>query len=101
MIEIYQAIKAINPNAEFKYTDNDYNTIEWLNDTTPISVDNIKAKQTELENDYDAKAYQRNRALEYKTIAEQLDMQYWDAVNGTTTWQDHINAIKTKYPKPE
>ena len=49
----------------------------------------------------DPEQYKYNRQSEYKTIAEQLDMQYWDAVNGTTNWQDHINAIKTKYPKPE
>jgi hypothetical protein len=27
-------------------------------------------------------------------------MQYWDAVNGTTTWKDHVAAVKAKYPKP-
>ena len=49
----------------------------------------------------DPEQYKYDRQSEYKTIAEQLDMQYWDGVNGTTNWQDHINAIKTKYPKPE
>ena len=36
----------------------------------------------------------------YLPLDEQLDMQYWDAVNGTTTWKDHISAVKVKYPKP-
>ena len=36
----------------------------------------------------------------YLPIEEQLDMQYWDAVNGTTTLKDHIAAVKAKYPKP-
>ena len=36
----------------------------------------------------------------YASMQEQLDMQYWDAVNGTTTWKDHIAAVKAKYPKP-
>ena len=44
-------------------------------------------------------AYKVNRASEYPSIQEQMDMQYWDAINGTTTWQDAINAVKTKYPK--
>jgi hypothetical protein len=35
----------------------------------------------------------------YKSLGEQQDMQYWDAVNGTTTWKDHITAVKEKYPK--
>ena len=47
-----------------------------------------------------ATEYQRQRAAEYPSVAEQMDMQYWDAVNGTTTWQDAIAAVKAKYPKP-
>lgn len=47
--------------------------------------------------DPDTYKYERVRA--YPSIQEQLDMQYWDAVNGTTVWQDTINAIKAKYPK--
>jgi len=27
-------------------------------------------------------------------------MQYWDAVNGTTTWIDHVAAVKQLYKKP-
>ena len=36
----------------------------------------------------------------YASVGDQLDMQYWDLVNGTTTWKDHIAAVKAKYPKP-
>ena len=59
----------------------------------------IQAKMIEVQAEYDALQYQRDRAKEYPSIQEQLDMQYWDSVNGTTTWQDKINEIKTKYPK--
>tara|TARA_R100000329_G_scaffold17210_2_gene17405 strand:+ start:1378 stop:1629 length:252 start_codon:yes stop_codon:yes gene_type:complete len=45
-----QAILAINSNAEFKYINDDISTINWLNGTTPISVADIEAKKTELEN---------------------------------------------------
>lgn len=42
------------------------------------------------------------RALEFakKSIVEQLDMQYWDAVNGTTLWVDWVAGIKAQFPKP-
>ena len=36
----------------------------------------------------------------YASMQEQLEMQYWDAVNGTTTWKDHVASVKSKYPKP-
>ena len=28
------------------------------------------------------------------------EMRYDDLINGTTTWQDAITAIKLEYPKP-
>ena len=39
------------------------------------------------------------RQQEYPSREEQLDMMYWDKVNGTTTWEDTIQTIKDKYPK--
>jgi len=44
-------------------------------------------------------SYDVLRAAEYPDLATQLDMQYWDNINGTTVWQDTIDAIKAKYPK--
>jgi len=46
---IAKAIKKINSNAEFKYLDEDINTIEWLNGTTPISKEDIQAQITTVE----------------------------------------------------
>jgi hypothetical protein len=98
-IKISKVIKKINSNAEFKYIEEDINTIEWLNGTTPISKADIEAKMVELQADYDAKQYQRDRV--YPSIQEQLDMQYWDSVNGTTTWKDAVAKVKSDNPKPE
>ena len=36
----------------------------------------------------------------YPIIQDQLDMQYWDIVNGTNVWKDTIAAVKAKFPKP-
>jgi len=54
---------------------------------------------SELKTAYANKQYKRNRAKEYPSIQEQLDMQYWDSVNGTTTWKDAITKVKTDNPK--
>ena len=43
--------------------------------------------------------YATLRQQEYPSREEQLDMMYWDKVNGTNTWEDTIQAIKDKYPK--
>ena len=56
---LFKAIKAINENAEFKFDEQDIDSIEWLNGTPPISVEDIKAKIAELptaEEDRQAKA---------------------------------------------
>tara|TARA_R100000152_G_C6572991_1_gene39620 strand:- start:124 stop:300 length:177 start_codon:yes stop_codon:yes gene_type:complete len=55
-ITIGQAIQSLNADAEYKFFDHDWeNTIEWLNDTTPISNANIKAEQKRLQDIEDAK----------------------------------------------
>ena len=41
------------------------------------------------------------RADAYPSIQDQLDMQYHDAVDGTTTWKDAIAKVKADNPKPE
>ena len=43
---------------------------------------------------------QRERQALYPSFEKQLDMQYWDNVNGTTTWKDKIAEIKTANPLP-
>jgi len=98
---IIEAILKINPNAVVSVSGNELDTctIEWLEGTTPISKADIEAKMVEVQAEYDAKQYQRDRATAYPTIQDQLDMQYWDNINGTTTWEDAIDKVKADNPK--
>jgi len=99
MVKIIDAILNINPNAKVTIQGNDFNQITWHNGTTPISVSDIQAKMVEVQAEYDANQYQRDRATAYPSIQDQLDMQYWDNVNGTTTWEDAIAKVKSDNPK--
>ena len=47
-----------------------------------------------------ANEYKQKREDSYPDWKTQLDMQYWDLVNGTTTWKDAIAKVKSDYPKP-
>lgn len=47
------------------------------------------------------KTYAEKRLAEYPAMSDQLDMIYWDKVNGTNLWQEKIAEIKAKYPKDE
>ena len=99
MTDIIKAILKINPTAQVSVNADDINQITWLNGTQPIPANQILAKQQELIAEYNSKQYQRDRAKVYPSIQEQLDMQYWDKVNGTSNWQNAINAVKAQYPK--
>ena len=91
-----QAVMEINPTAQCNSNGDDLDNIEWTNGTTPIAKADIEAKATEIEN-RDAHIKPRHNA--YPKIQEQLDMQYHDEVNGTTTWKDAIAKVKADNPK--
>ena len=97
---IIEAILKINPNAEVSINGDDINQITWHEGTTPIPVADIEAKMAELQAEYDNKQYQRDRAKAYPSLEEQMDMQYWDKVNGTNNWETKIAEIKAQFPKP-
>ena len=59
--------------------------------------DELNAAWTAWKN---ANEYKGKRQISYPSWKEQMDMQYWDAVNGTTTWKDAIAKIKSDNPKP-
>ena len=96
MTDIISSILAINSKAEVVVRGNDVTQIEWHNNTTPISEADIIAKQKELQTAYDNNAYQRSRATEYPSMADQLDDIYH---NGVDEWKKTIKAVKDKYPK--
>jgi hypothetical protein len=102
---IIEAILKINPDAvvNVRGTDIDTCEIEWLEGTTPISKTDIEAKMTELETEYDNNKYQRDRAVAYKELKEQLDLLYHDMVadkgDKTGEWFKHIKAVKDANPK--
>ena len=100
---IEQAIKKINSNAEFSVNADDINQITWHNGTTPIPVADIEAKMTELQAEYDANQYQRDRV--YPSIGDQLDM-LWHTMDHNTELQHKfydfyqtIKKVKVAHPK--
>ena len=102
---IIKAILKINPNAEFTIIDNDINKISWNNGTTPIPKADIEAKMVEVQAEYDANQYQRDRATAYPSIGDQLDM-LWHTIDKDILLQKRyfdfyqtIKQVKVKYPK--
>ena len=72
---------------------------EWNLDIpkpTMAQLDAFEAQANEVERINNIRS---QRANNYPSLADQLDMQYWDKINGTNKWQQAINAVKQKYPK--
>ena len=67
--------------------------------SSALTEEQINTAVSEYEIHLKSIQYQRDRAKEYPTIQEQLDMQYWDNVNGTTNWEDAIAKVKADNPK--
>ena len=104
MIDITKSILAIKSDAQVSIEDNDVTKITWHDDNpTNITNEQILDKQTELQADYDAKEYQRDRV--YPSIGDQLDM-LWHTMDKNTELQHKfydfyqtIKKVKVAYPK--
>ena len=92
---VIDAIHALVPNAGFSYDANQIT--EWRTDgvAEPTKAE-IDTKLVELEAEWTANEYQRDRATEYPAITDQLDEIYH---NGIDSWKAVIKITKDKYPK--
>ena len=101
MTDIIASIVAIKSDAQVSVRADDLEQITW-HDGNPTNITNeqILAKQVELKSDYDALAYARARETAYPSWQDQMDMQYHDLIDGTTTWKDAVRAVKDAHPKP-
>ena len=72
---------------------------KWMSAQPQPSVAEIEAADAEWQANWNSQEYARNRAQAYASTGDQLDMQYWDSVNDTTTWKDHIASVKAQFPK--
>ena len=89
--KVIKAIQKIKADAQVSVSDDDINTIVWENGETPILKSDIEAKMVEIQTEYDALEYSRNRKKEYPSIVDQLDDIYH---NGIDAWKATIKATK-------
>ena len=114
----------VDPDIHAIQWDTDSGHIEYKSDKFNTTINSIKeydsiiAKHGEIKLEFDIEEkkildelkeydeaqklipeYSKLREREYKSIREQLDMQYWDKKNDTNNWEIYIDTIKAKYPK--
>ena len=69
--------------------------------TTTTEVVDWTAEELAAHAEAEANAWKSARQTAYPSWEDQLDMQYHDLVDGTTTWEDAIAKVKEDNPKPE
>ena len=89
MINLHEAILKLNPSVVSIRGDEAFDA-----EGNSVVYDKDAAKAWVNPN-----AYKEARAKAYAPLAEQLDMQYHDTMNGTETWLDHIRSVKEAHPK--
>ena len=73
----------------------------WNIDSHPQpTTEQLEALGDQAEATITANQKRAARKNAYPSIGDQLDMQYWDSVNDTTTWKDAIASVKAAHPKP-
>ena len=99
MIDILTAILAINPTAKCSTSNEDIDNIRWDEGQTPISKEDIQAKQTELQAEYDALDYARKRKAAYPNIYDYMDGIVKDDQTQINKYIADSQAVKARYPK--
>ena len=100
VFDISNALESLYPEgANYIQEGFNYSGLTWLDkiQSQPTEAE-IDAEVIRLQAEWDSQEYARNRKTEYDAL-NQFEMQYDDKEDGTTTWEDAIAAIKTKYPK--
>ena len=91
---LWKVLEQLSPESEFS-GGSTYESIICVKGVMP-SLEEVKSKNAELQAEYDAVEYQRQRAAEYPSWQDQLDTIYH---KGIDAWKAEIKAIKDKYPK--
>ena len=93
-MNLHKAIRAIHNSIVTINGDTQETIVAKDNSGNDVSID-----WTQVNAWTNPDQYKIDREVAYPSIQEQLDMQYWDSVNGTTTWKDAIAKVKSDNPK--
>lgn len=103
MISYYDAVRSLVGGGISGRTDGPVSGYNFHDGQTPPTEEQIQAKLTELQAEYDALQYQRDRASAYPSIADVVVALAEKEEGDDTMWQE-ITAqrakVKSDNPKP-
>ena len=92
--QISRALRSINP--EFSFVIENSKIVTWYSNDPQPTEEEIVQKVAELQYQEEINEYQRQRAAEYPSYADQFDQIYHEGVDA---WKASIQEVKDKYPK--
>jgi len=98
-MNIADALQSLRPRAVWTHYGGGYGDLVWHdeNELPPPTEEEVQVEVERLQAEYEYNQYQRDRASEYPSIKEQLDVLYHQGYDG---WKASIDEVKNKYPKP-
>ena len=98
-MNITEALQSLRPGAVWTHYGGGYDDLVWHdeNELPPPTEEEVQAEVERLQVEYEYNQYQRDRASEYPSIQDQLDVLYHQGYDG---WKASIDEVKNKYPKP-
>lgn len=95
---VSNALMNLRPGATWRLYEEDYNRLEWTDEEqTMPTLEEVEAEIQRIKDFNNSTDYQRKRAAEYPSFADQFDLLYH---GGYDAWKESIQKIKDKYPKP-
>jgi hypothetical protein len=93
------AVKNLYPQVQGIAYDRGTDSVTETNPQVEVDQTAVRAEVSRLENQYAIDVYQRQRAVEYPPIGDQLDA-LWKGGDAAAEMLAKVQAVKTKYPKP-
>ena len=97
----YPAVLTANyPGAQWSLTGNDYETLEWYDDTPKPTQAELDAAWPAVDHANQVAAVEQARRDAYATTADPLFFE-WQRGDGTEqAWLDAVAAVKAAHPYP-
>lgn len=98
-----KALQKIYPNSVWKLYGNSYDGLEWLSEDIPKpTLEEIEAEAQKLQQEWEAKEYQRLRAPKYPNLTVLADALYWSSKGDNSHLEAYYASceeVKNEYPK--
>ena len=91
----------LHPGAQWKLSGDDYEGLEWLDDSPKPTKKALEAAWPEVQHTRAMKAVENARASAYRETADPLFFQYQRGEATEAEWLAAVEAVKDAHPYPE